>query len=166
MVQRGFPPVRAREMIDARDAQAREMLDQEMTNRPVQLTRAPAWHKFNIMAFYPRIVDDNVIRVSPLVVSGFNMDFDGDQSNFYVPVSDKAVQEAKDKMLPSSNLFKLTDLRTPSYQPSKEMLVGLYQMTRPPADRPPVVFRSVAEAKEAYANGLIGYNDPITIKGV
>ena len=67
------------------------------------MDRAPTWHKFNLMAFYPKMGDDDVIRVSPLIVRGFNMDFDGDQVNFHVPVSDKAVAQAKSKMLPSKS---------------------------------------------------------------
>ena len=65
----------------------------------------------------------------------------------------------------SANLFQLTDLRTPAHMPGKEMLLGLYQMTRKPSKKPPVVFRSEAEAKDAYSHGLIEYNDPIIIKG-
>lgn len=165
LVQRGFPPVKVREMLDGKTKEAKDVLNQVMEERPVIVNRAPSWHKFNVMAFRPFITDENVIRVSPLVVSGFNMDFDGDASNFHVPAGDKAVKEAWEKMVPSKNLFKTMDLRTPQYMPSKEMLLGLYQMTKDPDSKAkPVVFNTEAEAKEAYTHGLIKYNDPIIIK--
>ena len=84
--------------------------------------------------------------------------------NFHVPVGDKAVKEAWDKMRPSVNLFKLTDLKSPQHMPSKELLLGLYQMTREPSKAKPVVFNTSREAQEAYTHGLIQYNDPIIIK--
>lgn len=47
--------------------------------RPVLLNRQPTLHKFGILAFKPTIVSGDAIRVNPLIVSGFNADFDGDQ---------------------------------------------------------------------------------------
>ena len=166
LVQHGFPPVKVREMLEAKAPAARSVLQQCMEERPVILNRAPSWHKFNVLAFRPFINDENVIRVSPLITSGFNADFDGDAMNFHVPVGDKAVKETLAKMLPSSNLFKTTDLHTPAHMPSKEMLLGLYHMTREPEKgKKAIVFKNEKEAKEAYAHGLIDYNDPIVIKG-
>ena len=165
LVQRGFPPIKAKEMIEQRTQEAADTIREVMAERPVLVTRAPAWHKFNFLAFYPHIVDENVIRVSPLIVGGFNADHDGDAMNFHVPVGDKAVEEAKEKMLPSSNLFKTSDMSSPAHMPGKEMLLGLYQMTLPPdTKKKPVVFASEREAVEAYNHGLIKYNDPIIIR--
>lgn len=80
LVRRGYPPTTAIRMLDDRDKTAREMLEKEMEQRPVLMDRAPTWHKFNIMAFKPHIVDGDTVRVCPLVESGFNMDYDGDQN--------------------------------------------------------------------------------------
>ena len=60
--------------------------------------RAPALHRFNIMSATPRLVSGDSIQVSPLIVKGFNLDFDGDQMNVHVPVSEEAVKEAKEKL--------------------------------------------------------------------
>ena len=163
LVRRGYPALRATELIEQRAEVARAMLDEEMKARPVLADRAPTWHKFNLMAFYPHIVDDDVIRVSPLVTKGFNMDFDGDQVNFHVPVSDKAVEQAKNKMLPSKNLFSLTDLKSATHTPTMEMTLGLYQLTKGKGKKPPVTFRTLEDAKRAYRKGEIGINDPINI---
>ena len=79
LVMHGYPAVRASEMIEKRTPEARDALDKEMANRPVILDRAPTLHKFNLMGFYPHIVEGNTIRVSPIVCKGFNLDFDGDE---------------------------------------------------------------------------------------
>jgi hypothetical protein len=78
LVQRGYPAIRAAEMLAAKDKTARSMLDEEMADRPVIVDRAPTWHKFNLMAFHPHISGDNTVRVNPLVTKGYSMDFDGD----------------------------------------------------------------------------------------
>lgn len=164
LVHHGYPAIRAAEMIDKRVPEAKEMLDKEMARRPVIMDRAPTWHKFNLLAFYPHIVHGHTIRVSPLVTKGFNMDFDGDQANFHVPVSDKAVEQTKSKMLPSANLFSLTDLQSVRHSPSMEMTFGLFQLTRPPNLRKPVTrFKTKKEAEEAYREGRIAANDPIEV---
>lgn len=163
LVRRGYPSVRSLEMIEKRDPTATEMLNEEMASRPVLVDRAPTWHKFNLLAFYPHVVEGNTIRVSPLITKGFTMDFDGDQANFHVPVSDKAVAQSKDKMLPSRNLFSLTDLKSVRHSPSMEMTLGLYWLTREKTGKPPQKFASMTEAKKAYHEGKIGLNDPIVI---
>ena len=86
-----------------------------------------------------------------------------DSMNYHVPVSDKARDEALAKMLPSKNLFSLTDLKSPRHTPQQEMALGLYLLTRKPTAKPPVRFATVAEAKRAYRDGRIGPNDPVEI---
>lgn len=163
LVQQNVPVPRALEMIEARNDQARQVLEGEMSRRPVIMDRAPTWHKFNLLAFTPHIVEGDTVRVSPLITKGFTMDFDGDQVNFHVPVSDKAVDQAKSKMRPSKNLFSLTDLKSVRHSPQQEMALGLYMLTRKPSNKPPVRFKDAAAAKLAYKRGEIGPNDPIII---
>lgn len=166
LVRRGYPALRASEMIEARDKTAEAALTDEMQARPVLMDRAPTWHKFNLMAFYPHVVEGHTIKVSPLVTKGFTMDFDGDQANFHVPVSDKAVDQAKSKMLPSANLTSLTDLRSVRHSPSMEMTMGLYQLTREPSKKPVRVYANAAQARAAYRAGEIAANDPVEIQGM
>ena len=164
LVRRGYDAPTALELIDKRHPTARAMLDAEMSTRPILVDRAPTWHKFNFLAFYPHIVEGDTLQVSPLIVKGFNLDFDGDQMNFHVPVSDKAVEQAKEKMLPSKNLFSLTDLKSARHTPTMEMTMGLYWLTRKANKRKKVRrFGSTSEAEKAYRKGEIGANDPIQI---
>ena len=164
LVKRGYPAEKIFELIKKRDPATKMALDEEMKVRPVIVDRAPTWHKFNLMAFNPHIVKDKVIRVSPLVTSGFNADFDGDTMNFHVPVSDKAVEDAYERMFPSKNLTSLTDLRDVQHPPSKEFSMGLYMLTREPSNKPVKVFPTVEAAKKAYQRGEIKANDPIEIR--
>ena len=163
LVQHGYPTTAAIKMIADRTETAKSLLEKEMEKRPVIMDRAPTWHKFNLLAFTPHLIEGNTIRVSPLIVSGFNMDFDGDQVNLHVPASDKAVKQALEKMVPSANLTSLTDLKSPRHSPSKEQIFGLYDLTKPMEKKPVKVYNTVAEAKQAYAKGEIGPNDPIEI---
>jgi hypothetical protein len=80
LVQRGYSPMIAKQMIDEKNATAKHLLEDAMEERPILMDRAPTWHKFNIMAFRPHLVKGRSIHVSPLIDSGFNMDHDGDLS--------------------------------------------------------------------------------------
>lgn len=165
LVQQNIPAHKALEMIEKRDPQARDALDVEMANRPVIIDRAPTWHKFNILAAYPHITKGDTMTVSPLISKGFTLDHDGDQMNFHVPASDKAVAQAKARMLPSKNLFSLTDLHTVRHSPQQELALGLYMLTRKASAKPVRRFASASEAKRAYNAGQIDANDPIEIVG-
>ena len=85
--------------------------------------------------------------------------------NFHVPVSDKAVKQANEKMMPSQNLISLTDLKSARHPVSKEQILGLFNLTQPENNKPVKVFRTKEEAKMAYARGEIDMNDPIEIQG-
>lgn len=163
LVRNGYPSVTAVKMVADKTDAARHILEKEMEDRPVIMDRAPTWHKYNFLAFTPHLVDEDTIRVCPLIVSGFNMDFDGDTVNIHVPSSQKAVDQAKKIMRPSENLISTTDLSSPRHPPSKEQISGLYAATSRVAQKPVRVFNTVSEAKRAYASGEIGMNDPIEI---
>lgn len=81
LVQRGYSPMTAKQMIDEKNATAKHLLEDAMEERPILMDRAPTWHKFNIMAFKPHLVKGRSIHVSPLIDSGFNMDHDGDKQH-------------------------------------------------------------------------------------
>lgn len=101
LVQRGYSPVTAKNMIDERNATAKHILEDVMEERPVLMDRAPTWHKFNIMAFRPHLVKGRSINVCPLVCSGFTADFDGDQQIGSVKIT--LVGQALDDFNQSNN---------------------------------------------------------------
>ena len=43
---------------------------------PVVYSRAPAWHKQNVIAGMRRLIDGNAIQINPYVATGLNADYD------------------------------------------------------------------------------------------
>lgn len=164
--RRGYPEERAMQLIEEKAKVAKDLLVEEMGRRPVILDRAPTWHKFNLMAFWPTLVEGDTMRMNPVVEKAFTADHDGDTMNFHVPASDKAVAEAVEKMLPSKNLFSTTDLRSPRYVPMMEMTLGLARLTAPASRAKPRVFVTARDAIRAYRRGEVGANDPVSILGM
>jgi DNA-directed RNA polymerase subunit beta' len=92
------------------------------------LNRAPTLHRLGIQAFEPILIEGSAIQLHPLVTTAFNADFDGDQMAVHVPLSEKAVLEARSLMLASKNLLKPSD-GEPIIGPSKDMVLGVYYLT-------------------------------------
>ena len=142
---------------------ARDILEKEMDERPVFINRAPVLHRFGIMAFKPKLVSGDTMHISPLIVKGFNADFDGDAMQFHVPTSEAAVREAYEKMLPSRNLLHPADFKSPVHGPVNEYIGGLYHASSQTSQRKPRVFASKQDAIAAYRRGEIQADDPVEI---
>ncbi len=102
-------------------------LDKAMDEHPLLLKRDPVLHKYGVQGFKPRVVEGNAIKIHPLVVGGFNADFDGDTMSAFVPITREAVAEAR-KMMPSNNLFSEATGKV-MYQPTLESALGLYKLS-------------------------------------
>lgn len=74
----GFSNMQAKKMIQDKDPKAETAMQRVAENRPVWVNRAPSLHKLNMLAMYPKLYDGSSIKVNPLIVGGFNLDFDGD----------------------------------------------------------------------------------------
>lgn len=129
----GLTPNDAKQAIKKRTSQARRALENVMKQRHVLLNRAPSLHKFSIMAFKPKITDGKAIKIPPLIVQGFNADFDGDTMTVHVPISEEANKEAE-RLKPSRNLFQPGSGKL-MIQPSQEAQIGLFYLSQTPAGR-------------------------------
>jgi DNA-directed RNA polymerase subunit beta' len=118
----------ARRFIERNRPEVYEALEEVIKDRPVLLNRAPTLHRLGIQAFEPVLIEGSAIQLHPLVCTAFNADFDGDQMAVHVPLSEKAVQEARRLMLSSKNLLKPAD-GEPIIAPSKDMVLGVFYMT-------------------------------------
>jgi DNA-directed RNA polymerase subunit beta' len=118
----------ARRLIERNRPEVWEALEGVIGDRPVLLNRAPTLHRLGIQAFEPILIEGSAIQLHPLVTTAFNADFDGDQMAVHVPLSQKAVKEARDLMLASKNLLKPAD-GEPIISPSKDMVLGVYYLT-------------------------------------
>ena len=118
----------ARRLIERNRTEVWEVLEEVIGERPVMLNRAPTLHRLGIQAFEPILIEGSAIQLHPLVCTAFNADFDGDQMAVHVPLSDKAVNEARTLMLASKNLLKPAD-GEPIISPGKDMVLGIYYLT-------------------------------------
>jgi DNA-directed RNA polymerase subunit beta' len=121
----------ARRLIERERPEVWEVLEEVIKERPVLLNRAPTLHRLGIQAFEPQLVEGKAIQIHPLVCSAFNADFDGDQMAVHVPLSQRAVEEARTLMLSTKNLLKPADGQ-PVVGPSKDMVLGSYYLTMDP----------------------------------
>lgn len=162
LVRQGMTPVRAAEMISNKDQVARRALQAEMEARPIRVTRAPILHRYGTMAFRPVLVPGHSIHLPPVVYKGFGADNDGDQVNYHVPVSDDAVKEDLEKLLPSKNLFNVRNFSVHQL-PQNEFLAGLYEATQRENDTPPVPFDSVESVVRALRRGHLRHDQRVTV---
>ena len=106
-----------------------DIVEEIISDHPVLLNRAPTLHRLGIQAFQPILVDGRAIRLHPLVCTGFNADFDGDQMAVHVPLSKAAQEEALHLMLASNNILGPKDGK-PIVTPSQDMVIGNYYLTK------------------------------------
>lgn len=118
----------ARRFIERSRPEVWETLEEVIKERPVLLNRAPTLHRLGIQAFEPVLIEGSAIQLHPLVTTAFNADFDGDQMAVHVPLSQKAVTEARELMLATKNLLKPAN-GEPIISPSKDMVLGVYYLT-------------------------------------
>ncbi len=119
----------AKRLIERGRPEVWEALEEAIQERPVLLNRAPTLHRLGIQAFEPILIEGKAIQLHPLVCTAFNADFDGDQMAVHVPLSEKAVTEARQLMLSSKNLLKPAS-GEPIVSPSKDMVLGVYYLTK------------------------------------
>ena len=118
----------ADKIIDRYEDVVFDIVEEIISKHPVLLNRAPTLHRLGIQAFQPILVDGRAIRLHPLVCTGFNADFDGDQMAVHVPLSKAAQEEALDLMLASGNILGPKDGK-PIVTPSQDMVIGNYYLT-------------------------------------
>lgn len=155
----------ASRLIEAKETIVWDALDEVIKGKYVLLNRAPSLHRLSVQAFQPRLIDGKAIKLHPLVASGFNADYDGDQMAVHLPLSDAAQAEARELMAASKNLLKPAD-GSPVLAIYQDVVLGAYYLTydKPGTDtNEPKVFSSVYEAEMAYDQGIIALQTPIRV---
>jgi DNA-directed RNA polymerase subunit beta' len=118
----------AKRMIERRDEQVWDVLEEVIHQHPVLLNRAPTLHRMGVQAFEPILVEGNAIMLHPLACRGFNADFDGDQMAVHLPLSVEAQAETHILMMTTSNIFSPAN-GLPMVGPSQDMVMGNYYLT-------------------------------------
>ncbi|MDR3125607.1 MAG: DNA-directed RNA polymerase subunit beta' [Candidatus Nomurabacteria bacterium] len=153
----------AQRLIDAGDTVVWDALDEVIQGKYVLLNRAPTLHRLGIQAFQPKLIEGSAIQLHPLVTTGFNADFDGDQMAVHLPLSVEAQAEARDLMSATNNLLKPSD-GAPVLSIYQDIVLGAYYLTyvKPSAQTKHVhVYSSIDEAIMAKDKGAILYQTPI-----
>ena len=119
----------AKKMVEKEKSEVWDILDEVIREHPVMLNRAPTLHRLGIQAFEPVLVEGKAIRLHPLVCTAFNADFDGDQMAVHVPLSIEAQIEARVLMMSTNNILSPAHGK-PIIQPSQDIVLGAYYMTR------------------------------------
>jgi DNA-directed RNA polymerase subunit beta' len=118
----------AKRKLERRDEEVWEVLDDVIKGRVVMLNRAPTLHRMGIQAFEPVMIEGNAIQLHPLVCSGFNADFDGDQMAVHLPLSIEAQTEARVLMLSTNNIFSPSN-GNPIISADQDIVLGCYFLT-------------------------------------
>lgn len=137
------------------------IIDEIIKTKPIILNRAPTLHKLSMLSFKCVIIDEKVIRLHPLVCSGFNADFDGDQMAVHVPLSEEACSEAQDLLMATRNVLHPAS-GLPSILPNQDMVLGLYYASIV-AEKDGVIehFDSYADVQAALTAGRIALHTRI-----
>src|SRR6266446_67548 len=160
----------AKKMLERKDEQVWDILEEVTKNHPVLLNRAPTLHRMGIQAFEPVLIEGNAIRIHPLVCKGFNADFDGDQMAVHLPLSIEAQVEATVLMMSTNNIFSPANGQ-PIISPSQDIVMGCYYLTATRGEQGEsveagdgMVFSSPAEVFLAFAEKKIGVHARIKVR--
>jgi DNA-directed RNA polymerase subunit beta' len=153
-------PAALKHLVD-RSPMARKALDDELPNRPVVLTRSPAWHKTNVIGQNARIVKGDAIRINTFITDGMNADFDGDTMSVHLPSGAAATKDVREKMMASKMLWSIKERDKTNSNPKHEQILGLNMGQNPGGKKHQ--FTSNEEAMAAIESGAVDLNDDIDI---
>jgi len=162
MVQNGMPPAEAMTDIQQQTPVAKQALVEEMKHRPIVYNRAPALHRYAYQGAFAKLVPGDALHVPYHTLKATGADFDGDAENVHLPVSEDAIEDVKEKLMPSKNLHFTGNFET-HYEPTQDYTAGLYLAGKKDDKQKPKVFLTEEDAKSAYARGEIGAQTPIRV---
>jgi len=169
IIIRGLAPniKSAKNFLEKKEPIVYDILEEITKNHPILLNRAPTLHKLSVLAFYPVLTDSHAIKLHPTVCAGYNADFDGDAMGVFLPLSQKAIEEVKSRMMPYQNLLKPSD-GSPIVLPNKEMALGCYYITTLDTHinkkgEEIKVFSNEEDAVNSYQFGRVALREPIFV---
>lgn len=164
----------AKRLVERVDPKVWDVLEEVIQDYVVLLNRAPTLHRLGIQAFKVRLIEGSAIQIHPLVCAAFNADFDGDQMAVHVPLSRKAQDEARTRMLSVRNLLSPSN-GEPIVSPTQDIVLGCYYMTSERDHESDLaagivprgwgkVFSSLEEVQLAYDAGAVDLQARITVR--
>ncbi len=155
----------ATRLIDEKTNEVWAILEEVVKDKLVLINRAPTLHRLSIQAFKPVLIEGEAIRIHPMVCKAFNADFDGDQMAVFLPLSEMAQKEAKERMLSSINLLKPASGK-PIVTLYQDIVFGCYWLTKikEGAKGEGKIFSCPEEAILAYESGSVDIKAKIKVK--
>ena len=132
----------------------------------ILLNRAPTLHRFGIQAFDPVLILGQAIHLHPLVCTGFNADFDGDQMAVHLPLYECSQLETKTIMRPSYNVLAPSNGDV-ILKPTQDMVIGCYYLTLMIAKNNFIVkkwFSNENQALSAFYQKKLTLHTPILVR--
>ncbi len=155
----------AKKLVERETPEVWEVLEEVIREHPVLLNRAPTLHRLGLQAFEPKLIEGKAIQLHPLVCVAFNADFDGDQMAVHVPLTLEAQLEARALMMSTNNILSPAD-GAPIINPTQDVVLGLYYMTRDNANAAGGgrVFSNADEVLRAYETENLEIHSPIKVR--
>ena len=155
----------AKKLVERETPEVWEVLEEVIREHPVLLNRAPTLHRLGLQAFEPKLIEGKAIQLHPLVCVAFNADFDGDQMAVHVPLTLEAQLEARALMMSTNNILSPAD-GAPIINPTQDVVLGLYYMTRDNANSSGCgrVFSNPDEVLRAYETENLEIHSPIKVR--
>ncbi|MBA2597412.1 MAG: DNA-directed RNA polymerase subunit beta' [Chloroflexia bacterium] len=164
----------AKRLVERVDPKVWDVLEEVIQDYVVLLNRAPTLHRLGIQAFKVRLIEGSAIQIHPLVCAAFNADFDGDQMAVHVPLSRKAQDEARTRMLSVRNLLSPSN-GEPIVSPTQDIVLGCYYMTSERDHELDLasgtvprgwgkIFSSLEEVRLAYDAGAIDLHAKLSVR--
>lgn len=154
--------------LDTNTEVTNKIIDEFAKVHPIVIGRQPTLWRFGIQGFKIVPVTGNALVLSPLCVSAFNADFDGDQMHMNIPISPAAVQEVKSIMMNVNNIYLMRDGSCHIY-PRHEIIYGLWRasMAKPTGNvvikAPKLTKTVITEIHEAIENDKYNLDDIVEI---
>jgi len=155
----------AKKLVERETPEVWEVLEDVIREHPVMLNRAPTLHRLGLQAFEPKLIEGKAIQLHPLVCVAFNADFDGDQMAVHVPLTLEAQLEARALMMSTNNILSPAD-GSPIINPTQDVVLGLYYMTRENANAigNGRVFSNPDEVLRAYETETLSIHSAIKVR--
>jgi hypothetical protein len=129
-------------------------IEVEDKKRVVLIKRDPNIHRDRIQAAYVKVIEGETVELHPGIVGGFGADFDGDTMAIYVPISEEAQKEAREKLI---TIYTSNKLYASNYKLTNEMLIGLYYATLELSNNQPIRIDNVQTLRTLHPHTVVYY---------
>jgi DNA-directed RNA polymerase subunit beta' len=155
----------AKKLVERVKPEVWDVLEEIIKEYLVLLNRAPSLHRLSIQAFEVNLIEGSAIQLHPLVCTAFNADFDGDQMAVHVPLSRKAQEEARLRMLSKYNILSPAT-GDPIITPSQDIVLGCFYLTivNDGGKGAGKIFTSADEALLAFDKGVVDIQAPVWVR--